>query len=191
MSVSRAQPDICFSSETTASFQQRKTTRIHLKANPRTAAWCPLLRPLLLISSCGSTVSGRWNYPLISSAAKTSEQAQRKCTTSSFRLRSVTAQSHCRTALPGVAVAIPLRAKRANKRGASACIRSPERLKHEKIRMRRRRLLDLSVEIRNAPDQTSDQLSARLSPPRSWPRSLPDPNRWNRAGFRPGGARYS
>src|SRR5215470_6225224 len=54
---------------------------------------------------------------------------------------------------PGTAIALPLRAKRCQQAWRHHRTRSWERVKDEKIGMRRRRLLDLLVYIRNALEQ--------------------------------------
>jgi hypothetical protein len=57
-----------------------------------------------------------------------------------------------------IGVTLPLRAKRRQQARRQHRPRSRQRLKDKTIRMRCRRLLDLAVQIRNSPDQTSDQL---------------------------------
>src|ERR1700687_2483129 len=137
--------------------------RIHLKANPRTARGAPCPAPAVVDSSFAPTATERRNDRPIRerSAARTSRTPSENVPTSSFRSAP---SRHCRDPCVGlhffcVGVTLPLRAKRGQQAWRQRRPRSRQRLKDEKIRMRRH-LLDLSVQIRDATGQTSDQVRA-------------------------------
>src|SRR5262249_53837492 len=77
-------------------------------------------------------------------------------------------------------VTFPLRPERCQQASCQHRSRSGERFKDEKVRMRCRRLLDLAVQIRNPPNQTSDYLRIHLHHRAFRLNHRSIPNRWNR-----------
>ncbi len=119
---------------------------------------------LLIIAARPWRVSNRMSRPFVKALPQKLRTGPTKMDPllfpASFRYRrDPTVALHFRR----IGVTLPLRAKRRQQARRQHRPRSWQRLKDKKIRMRcRRRLLDLAVQIRNSPDQTSDHSRAHL-----------------------------